>query len=100
VAQRLLNVLRGDDVVARLGGDEFAVLIDGADEDVAARITETLRGTLDTPIVIEGNTMPVGISIGQAIFPRDGFSAQGLLEFADARMYENKQRRKAVAAAP
>jgi diguanylate cyclase (GGDEF)-like protein len=97
VAQRLLHVLRADDVICRLGGDEFAVLIEGADEGVAVRVEETLRATLDDPIIIEGSTMPVGISIGHAIFPRDGFSAQALLEFSDARMYENKQRRKALA---
>lgn len=98
VSQRLVHVLREDDVICRLGGDEFCVLLEGASEDVALRVEGSLQTTLDDPIVIEGDTMPVGISIGHAIFPRDGFTAQALLEFADARMYENKQRRKAFSA--
>jgi diguanylate cyclase (GGDEF)-like protein len=94
VALRLIRSLRSSDLVARLGGDEFVVLLEGASADQVARVRKTVETAFEEPIVIGGVTMPVGISIGMAMFPDDGDTSTKLLQFADRRMYESKQRRK------
>ena len=48
----------------------------------------------------QGKRLPLGISIGAAIFPHDGTSYETLLATADSRMYRDKSRRKRGSAAP
>lgn len=82
----------GSDVsLARLGGDEFTVLISGLtrSEDalvLAYRIQELMR----RPIHLVGREMVLTVSIGIAVFPDDGESAQALLKYADTAMYHAK----------
>lgn len=94
VARRLVASLRNSDCVARLGGDEFAIVIERASPEQAATVVRTLEGALEAPIVVGGATMPIGISVGTALFPSDGRTTSELLAFADRRMYERKQRRR------
>jgi len=94
IAHRLIQRLRGKDLIARVGGDEFAILLDGASVEQAAGVARALERALEESIVIANVTMPVGISIGMAVYPTDGDTSAKLLEFADERMYERKQRSK------
>ena len=41
-----------------------------------------------------GETLPLAISVGAAIFPHDGDTYEALLATADSRMYRDKTRRK------
>lgn len=91
IASRLLTVLRESDFAGRLGGDEFIVLAHPAESDEAvigliARLRQALEGPLDLP----GSSFEIRISIGAAISPCDGDSADQLLGAADTRMYQNK----------
>jgi diguanylate cyclase (GGDEF)-like protein len=103
VAASLRDEVRDEDLVGRFGGEEFVVLLRGADGDdprsgaraVAERIREriaalrvavAIAGAQDT-VVVEGLT----VSIGGATTPRDGNDLSGLLEIADAAMYEAKR---------
>ncbi|MCL4821079.1 MAG: GGDEF domain-containing protein [Vicinamibacteria bacterium] len=97
VAQRLRGAFRSCDTLARLGGDEFAAVLNGlrSPADVApvqARVEAALAG----PFVWRGRPLLVGASIGVALYPEDARLARGLIECADARMYEAKARRAAV----
>ncbi|HET7813922.1 MAG TPA: diguanylate cyclase [Candidatus Baltobacteraceae bacterium] len=95
VASRLTNSLRGQDLIARLGGDEFAVLLDFVPSLAQAdHVANVLAHLLDEPIVLESNIMPIGISVGRAVFPDDGRTLDALLHLADQRMYQMKQSRK------
>jgi diguanylate cyclase (GGDEF)-like protein/PAS domain S-box-containing protein len=90
-ALRLAACLRPEDIVGRLGGDEFAVIVltptDGHGAiDVATRIQIALQ----TPIVIEGQDVPVTASIGIASSPADTCNLETLLRYADAAMYDAK----------
>ncbi len=40
----------------------------------------------------DGRTFTLAVSIGAAVFPRDGDSSEALLAAADARMYQDKHR--------
>ncbi len=51
IADRLLTIIRGDDMVARVGGDEFVILCDGSiDPDALAALAERVIETVHQPI--------------------------------------------------
>jgi diguanylate cyclase (GGDEF)-like protein len=91
-ARRIRGLLRESDVVARLGGDEFAVLlapIRGADD--ATRIAGEIAAALRAPVASASfGAIHASASIGVAVFPMHGASAQALLQSADAAMYRAK----------
>ena len=97
LAVRLGNSLRPGDLVARLGGDEFAVLLhDMPTGRQALTIADKLLARLNEPVLVEGLELPVEASVGVAVAPRDGTSAQALLRCADVAMYRAKAKRNAA----
>jgi diguanylate cyclase (GGDEF)-like protein/PAS domain S-box-containing protein len=92
VAKRLTNKLRKEDTVARLGGDEFVIMIEEATsvEAISALVTE-ISNIIDTPVTLHSQTVSVSSSIGIAIYPGDGLSAEDLLKNADIAMYHAKE---------
>lgn len=97
VAQRLGAVVRQQDVVGRLGGDEFVVLARGLRcEDDVNVVGNKLIEAFRAPFVIEGQTVPVGATIGSAwCGPGEVPDALELLRSADSAMYQGKQAGKA-----
>jgi diguanylate cyclase (GGDEF)-like protein len=92
VAARLLEAVRRSDAVSRIGGDEFVVLLPEVTSrrDVAF-VRDTILASLQEPVELEGGTLTtIGGSIGSAMSPLDGSTAQDLLEAADADMYRDK----------
>jgi len=87
VATRFSRVLPSHALLARLGGDEFGVLINGEDgfENALA-----LRATLSYPFIIAGQSIRLGVSIGQAINDPKNPEIE-LLHRADLAMYEAKR---------
>jgi diguanylate cyclase (GGDEF)-like protein len=84
VAQRLRSLMRNSDTVARLRGDEFGILPgDAADEAAAATIAWKIRESFTEPVVIGGQSVEVGASIGIAFFPEHGRTTADLLRRAD-----------------
>ena len=100
VAEAVRAEVRDDDLVGRFGGEEFVVLLRGdegagsrsAAEAVAERIRLRVAGLrvrvpgLNDPYVVDHLT----VSIGGATLPDDGQDLGGLLEAADAAMYQAK----------
>lgn len=101
VAERLSGCVRESDTVARLGGDEFVVLLPdiGAAAD-ADKLADKLLAALAAPFVFEEGKANIGGSIGIALYPRHGDSAETLLAAADEAMYRAKREggRRAVRA--
>ncbi len=91
VGVRLRNVLRDSDTVARLGGDEFAVLLSNVNETNALRIAAAIHEQLEKVYDVYDHSLYVGVSIGVAIFPQHGETAQSLLQHADVAMYVAKR---------
>ena len=78
--------------LARLGGDEFTILLNriaGAPD--AAKVARRILASLAKPFRLDGQDVFVTASIGIAIFPLDGESADQLLKNADTAMYHAKQ---------
>ncbi|WP_417724744.1 diguanylate cyclase [Salipiger sp.] len=72
VANRFSENLRAADLVARIGGEEFLVAMPDADEEVALRTAERLRGTVGSgPLTTLHSGEPVGVtlSVGVAVCP-------------------------------
>jgi diguanylate cyclase (GGDEF)-like protein/PAS domain S-box-containing protein len=92
VAFRLRNQLRDTDTVARLGGDEFAILLGGAmDSTDVARMARNILNALEQPVIVDGQVLEIGASIGIALYPSHGTDARMLLRRADVAMYAAKQ---------
>ncbi|ENO85358.1 sensor domain-containing diguanylate cyclase [Thauera linaloolentis] len=92
VADRIRGCIRDTDLVARLGGDEFTVLLDSVrDVEDAILVAEKILAAMVPPLPV-GDTMIVpGVSIGIALFPEHGRTADQLLIAADQAMYTTKQ---------
>ncbi len=90
-AQRIVSVLRKDDVVARQGGDEFTILLQGihAVPDII-QIAEKLLAAIAEPLRYGHHDMYVTASIGITISPFDDTDVDSLLRNADTAMYRAK----------
>lgn len=90
-AHRLQQVLRKEDTVGRLGGDEFIILLKGlTDHQDALAVAENLLNLFRQPFKIDHRELILTLSIGVAIYPKDGSCASDLLRSADTAMYQAK----------
>lgn len=92
VGRRLRGEMRRGDLLARLGGDEFAVLLrDRPGEHQLRAIANRLVQSLDEPIMADGHSLQLGLSLGLVIHQDgDDQTADGLLRRADMAMYAAK----------
>ncbi len=92
VARRLCACVRDGDTVARLGGDEFVVLVNGHGGAQSVRsLVDQLIARIAEPWVIDHGRFNVTCSVGVALHPADGRSAEQLLKHADSAMYRAKE---------
>jgi len=84
VANAIGETVRRMDAVGRLGGDEFGIVAFGSGsaeaKKLASAVTELLR-----PVI--------GMSVGVAIYPGDGITAEELFRAADVELYVHKHGR-------
>ena len=67
-------------MVARLSGDEFAIAIPCAGtEETAAQLSERIARAFNRPLLAGPRQHRVRVSIGAAVYPRDGGNADELL---------------------
>jgi len=95
IGARLRGALRERDEIARLGGDEFAVLVDAPRTKTGdvGEIGRRVRDTLTAPFEVAGLSLQIRASVGVAVFPEHGTTADELLRLADIAMYQAKQNR-------
>ena len=92
VAHAVLGTIRAVDSAYRYGGDEFAVLLPETNSAtarlVADRVCQRINGL---QLSLAAGKIPVTASIGLAVCPEDGDSADKLIAAADAALYAAKQ---------
>jgi diguanylate cyclase (GGDEF)-like protein len=91
VSARLWGTTRETDVLARLSGDEFSLLLkplDGPRE--AAFVAERIVKAIGAPFTVAGQQIMIGASVGVALAPGDGTTADALMKNADLACYRAK----------
>ena len=91
VGQRLVHAVRGGDTVARVGGDEFLILLSNIDAVEAEAMAKKILARLSDPLVVERDELYLTTSIGVAMYPTDGDTAEMLIRHADGAMYRVKE---------
>ncbi len=91
VATRLNRAIERDCEIGRLGGDEFQVMVPDCDDrgelgDIAMKVIDMLR----QPYSLEEGRCVIGASVGIAIAPHDGVSADEIVRSADLALYAAK----------
>jgi diguanylate cyclase (GGDEF)-like protein len=101
-AGRLRAGLREVDLAFRQGGEEFVVLLPETDAYGGAIVAERLGAAIrDLPVPVARHRLetaahtpvpdiPISVSIGIAVYPEHGTTAQQVLDAADAALYAAK----------
>ncbi|MEO0575660.1 MAG: EAL domain-containing protein, partial [Pseudomonadota bacterium] len=91
-SKRLIGCTPSHCMVARLGGDEFTAIIDSPLSEVQMEsLANAIIDALDSPIIVSGRSVNVGVSIGIVHYPENGATAAELVKNADIAMYEVKK---------
>jgi diguanylate cyclase (GGDEF)-like protein len=97
VANRLRSFFRGEDTVSRWGGDEFVcLLLEVRQEADVLLLAEEMLSRITEAFEVGGTVVSIECSIGIAVYPADGDTADILLKNADTAMYRAKGAEKKV----
>lgn len=97
VADRLQSFVRGEDLVSRWGGDEFVCLLFEVNQEAdVTRLAEKMVNRIAETCEFNGVSLSIRASIGIAIYPADGETADILFKNADIAMYQAKGSEKRV----
>lgn len=108
VSKRMEPLFRDSDLLARTGGDEFVIsalgITSSSDVEILVeRIKQVVAKPIGNSTEIDEVSSPalkdlilrVETSVGVALFPDHGKTAESLVKFADQQMYVDKRRTKA-----
>ncbi|WP_207061886.1 diguanylate cyclase domain-containing protein [Motiliproteus sp. SC1-56] len=97
-AARLKEHIRSSDTAARIGGDEFTVLLEDlpSNQPIEALIEKLHRHLITADYTVPDGRgrlveVPLGTSIGFALFPDHGQTPSELMRHADQGMYKDKR---------
>ena len=90
IGDAVASSLRSADIAARYGGDEFTAILPETQVEGSVKVAERVRKK------VEGlgdslGVSPLSLSIGVAVFPLDGITAEELVRRADWAMYQAKK---------
>jgi len=95
VGSRLRAEMRDSDIVTRRSGDEFILLLKGFDNKANVRdAINRLLKEVSYSFTIDGRVIPISLSVGVAVYPRDGCNSEALLKSSDEAMYTVKNQGK------
>ena len=94
-SEKIRKCMRESDFIGRFGGDEFMFCLDNIDSPAkAVHIAQKLNKDFSEKIIVDKKIIDMGVSIGIAIYPNDGNSANDLIKNSDLAMYRAKKQRK------
>jgi diguanylate cyclase (GGDEF)-like protein/PAS domain S-box-containing protein len=88
----LKNNIRGEDIACRYGGEEFTLILPEGTGSVTLQRAEFFKEAIQR-LDVHYKNQPLGrltASMGVAVFPDHGRSAQALIEAADKALYRSK----------
>lgn len=95
IVQNIVTEIGNDSIYGRFGGDEFlAFMKDVTDMSEFLTRISCLEKSCNKTYMKHGIERQVSLSVGYAIFPKDGNTYKKLFERADAKLYEEKKRKK------
>jgi diguanylate cyclase (GGDEF)-like protein len=89
LADVLCSCCRDIDTPARFGGDEFALIL----PETNAKTANLVAQRICESVANDGNGPKLSVSVGIAIYPKDGRTIESLLCAADSAVYWMKRRR-------
>ncbi|MCH9756493.1 MAG: GGDEF domain-containing protein [Gammaproteobacteria bacterium] len=94
IADEVLKVIRDNDFFARFSGDEFCLILEDTVSEAALMvILKKILKVISAPIFVGENVISVTMSIGVAVYPNAGNTADILLKHADEAMYAAKRQK-------
>ena len=92
VGQRLQASVRTTDTISRRSGDEFlCLMLEVKDDDDVKKFARKMIANIVKTFELENLKSAIRASIGIAVYPEHGKSAEALLNHADIAMYKAKQ---------
>jgi diguanylate cyclase (GGDEF)-like protein/PAS domain S-box-containing protein len=85
----VLSFCRDIDTAARYGGDEFAIVLPETGAEAANQVAQRICDS----IANDGMEPLISVSIGVAVYPRDGERIEALFRAADTAMYLMKAKK-------
>ena len=96
-ARIFVETFRDSDIIARMGGDEFAVIMGNAPDSGIEAVRNRLEKRLEKYNSRRDGSFRLAVSVGLTVFdPAKPVTVDELIRQADARMYEQKQQKKAA----
>lgn len=91
VSRRLQGHIRETDTLARIGGDEFTILVENIqDERELETFLLKVMNLFHEPFPCSQHEVRSSVSIGVALYPKDGHDIVTLTKHADLAMYKAK----------
>ncbi|RUR18725.1 EAL domain-containing protein [Legionella sp. km535] len=95
--QKITPHLRDTDYFARIGGDEFGLICEETYKiNDLTRIIKRILAAFEKPVKIDDQYVKASLSIGIALFPKNGIDSETLLNSADNAMYQSKGKGKST----
>lgn len=92
IAKEMQGIIRQSDTVGRIGGDEFIFVIEnGPQKNHYEKIAQNIQHIFEKPFILNGKEVYSSCSLGISIYPKDGNTAETLLDNADIAMYKAKK---------
>lgn len=87
MSRKIRESFRNSDIVGRIGGDEFVVFMKATTEDFARKKAELLCKNAQKVVYGGEERLQVTVSVGGAIYGKDGMNYAELFDSADEAMY-------------
>lgn len=95
LADRMVDLFRTSDVISRYGDDEFMILLDYRSEnkkESAELVGRKIIEATSRPFALSsGATVKIGVSVGIAVYPSEGYDSISILSIADALLCSAKR---------
>jgi len=92
VAKQIESICRKEDILGRLSGDEFLLISEDVnDQQAVDKIIEKIHKIFKKPQQIDNLSLHISVSMGIALYPKNGTTPEALINAADQAMYSVKQ---------